>query len=230
MTTFPASFANSDDVQRVAANLAEVRRRIASAGGDTSSVAIVAVTKTFDVAMVRVAAAVGLAAVGENYVDELERKRFLAEDLEVRWHFLGALQTNKIARVLAVADIVSGVSREKEIRRIAVLRAGMTIDVQVDLTGAQQRNGASPHEVASLVALARQQGLDVRGLMTVASPDPVSARAQFAAVNGLATELGLRGRSMGMSDDLELAVASGSTEIRVGRALFGPRTTPTPLT
>jgi uncharacterized pyridoxal phosphate-containing UPF0001 family protein len=230
MTTSPASFVNPDDVQRVAANLADVRRRITSVGGDLAAVGIVAVTKTFDATLVRVAAAVGLASVGENYVDELEHKRALVNDLALRWHFLGALQTNKIARVLSVADIVSGVSREKEIRKIASLRAGTTIDVQVDLTGAPQRNGAPAHEVASLVALAREEGLDVRGLMTVASPDAKLASAQFAAVNEMAGELGLRGRSMGMSDDLELAVAQGSTEIRVGRALFGPRTTYTPLT
>jgi len=106
----------------------------------------------------------------------------------------------------------------------------MTIDVQVDLTGAPGRNGAPLADVASLVARAREEGLDVRGLMTVASPDPRTARDQFARVEKLATDLGLRARSMGMSDDLELAVAHGSTEVRVGRALFGPRTARTALT
>ena len=230
MTTYPASFANPDDVQRIAANLAEVRRRIVNAGGDPLAIGVVAVTKTFNVAMVRAAAAVGLDAMGENYVDELEAKRREVNDLAVRWHYLGALQSNKISRVLAVADVVSGVSREKEIRTIARVRPGTTIDVQVDLTGAAQRNGAEPLEVVALVAVGREEGLDVRGLMIVASPEPTAASAQFDRVNELAGELGLRGRSMGMSDDLELAVARGSTEIRVGRALFGPRATPTPLT
>jgi uncharacterized pyridoxal phosphate-containing UPF0001 family protein len=229
MTISPASFASPDDVQRVAANLAEVRRRILSAGGDPLLVGVVAVTKTFAVTMVRAAAAVGLTSMGENYVDELEDKRRGVSELTLRWHYLGALQSNKIARIVAAADVISGVSREKEIRKIAATREGVTIDVQVDLTGAAQRNGADVTEVANLVRVAREEGLDVRGLMTVASPDAFAAREQFARIDDLAGELGLRGRSMGMSDDLELAVAHGSTEIRVGRALFGPRTRPTAL-
>ncbi|MBW4030742.1 MAG: YggS family pyridoxal phosphate enzyme [Acidobacteria bacterium] len=229
MTTSPASSANPDDVQRVAANLADVRRRIASAGGDLAAICIVAVTKTFEASMVRAAASAGLVAMGENYVGELERKDNETADLALRWHFLGALQSNKIARILAHADVVSAVTRDKEIDKIATLRPGMTIDVQVDLTRAPQRNGADVHEVEALVTRARDRGLDVRGLMTVASPDPVAASAQFAALARLASELGLRGRSMGMSEDLERAVEQGSTEIRVGRALFGPRTTPRAL-
>jgi uncharacterized pyridoxal phosphate-containing UPF0001 family protein len=229
MTTFPASFANPDDVQRVSANLAEVHRRILSAGGDPLSVDVVAVTKTFAVTMVRAAAAVGLTSMGENYVDELEEKRHGVRELTLCWHYLGALQSNKIARIVAAANVISGVSREKEIRKIAATREGVTIDVQVDLTGAAQRNGADVTEVANLVRVAREEGLDVRGLMTVASPDALAAQEQFARIDELAGELGLRGRSMGMSDDLELAVAHGSTEIRVGRALFGPRTSPTAL-
>ena len=229
MTTSPASFVNPDDVARVSANLAEVHRRIRDAGGDPLTVGVVAVTKTFDVAMVRVAAAAGLVTLGENYVGELEAKRREASDLAVRWHYLGALQSNKIARVLSVADVLSSVSRESEIRRIATMRGQMTIDLQVDLTGTPQRNGAAYSDVARLVGIARSEGLGVRGLMIVASPQPEAAREQFARVHDLARELGLRGCSMGMSDDLELAVAQGSTEIRVGRALFGPRARPTAL-
>jgi PLP dependent protein len=229
MTTSPASYADPADVARVAANLATVHQRIRDAGGDPAGVQVVAVTKGFDASMVRCAAAVGLVAVGENYVDELETKRAGAGDLGLSWHFLGALQSNKIVRVVHAADVISGVSREKEIRRIAAVRPGATIDVQVDLTGAPRRHGAGPEEVAGLVAVARSLGLDVRGLMTVASPEASRAAAQFARVDEMAAQWGLRGRSMGMSDDLELAVAAGSTEIRVGRALFGPRTPHTAL-
>lgn len=229
MTTFPASCASPDDVGRVADNLAEVRRRIAEAGGDLDVVRVVAVTKTFDVSMVRAAAAAGLVEMGENYLEELDAKWAGTRDLPVRWHYLGALQSNKIARVVSVADVVSGVSRAKEILKIAAARPGTTIDVQVDLTGARQRNGASIKDVPALVALARAREVDVRGLMIVASPDPVVASAQFAIVDVLSRQLGLRGRSMGMSDDLEYAVANGSNEIRVGRALFGPRSAPRAL-
>ncbi len=226
MTTYPVSCASPDDVQRVTANLADVRRRIVLAGGDPSTIAIVAVTKSFDSSMVRAAAAAGLSAMGENYVGELEAKDGQTADLVLRWHFLGALQSNKIARVLAHADVVSAVTRDKEIDIIATLRPGMTVDVQVDLTGQPRRHGASAAEVQTLVSRARDRGLDVRGLMTVASPEPTLAAAQFAQLRRLAEDLGLRGRSMGMSEDLELAVEQGSTEIRVGRALFGPRTAP----
>jgi len=229
MTTYPVSCASPDDVERVTANLADVRRRIALAGGDPSTIEIVAVTKSFDSSMVRAAAAAGLSAMGENYVGELEVKDGQTADLALRWHFLGALQSNKIARVLAHADVVSAVTRDKEIDMIAALRPSTTVDVQVDLTGQPRRHGAPAAEVGALVARARARGLDVRGLMTVASPEPTLAAAQFAQLRRLAQDLGLRGLSMGMSEDLELAVEQGSTEIRVGRALFGPRTTPRAL-
>ncbi len=230
MTTSPASFPNPDAVARVALNLAEVRRRIRDVGVDPSRVEVVAVTKSFDVATVRAARAAGLTTMGENYVDELGDKHRDLDDPAISWHYLGALQSNKIARIVRAADVVSGVSRDKEIRRLASLRPGLTIDIQVDLTGEPRRRGATPDEVVALADLARSEGLDVRGLMTVASPDAARAAQQFARVDLLRRELGLRGCSMGMSDDLELAVAHGSTEIRVGRALFGPRTGPTPLT
>ena len=229
MTTSPASFADPEEVERVAHNVAVVRRRIESAGGDPDRVAIVAVTKGFDARLVRAACAAGLASIGENYVDELQEKRRECHDLALAWHYLGALQSNKIARIVEVADVISGVARDKEITKIASIKEGVTIDVQVDLTGAAQRNGAGIEDAARLVALARAEHLDVRGLMVVASPDPTAAAEQFSRVRELAGELGLRGVSMGMSHDLELAVARGSTEIRVGRALFGPRPASTPL-
>jgi uncharacterized pyridoxal phosphate-containing UPF0001 family protein len=223
MTTFPASFASDDTVRRVADNLAVVRARIASSAPPGRSVRVVAVTKTFGAEMVRAARAVGLRDVGENYVDELREKRAAASDLDVTWHYLGALQTNKIAQVTKVADVLCGVSRLKELEKIASHRPGMAIYVQVDFTAAAGRNGASPEDVAGLVARARELGLDVRGLMTVAPVDPELARQAFVATDRLASDLGLVERSMGMSDDLEIACQCGSTEVRVGRALFGPR-------
>ncbi len=223
MTTSPASFASEELVRRVAANLAVVRARIASSGRDPSAVRVVAVTKTFGVEHVRCAAAVGLDAVGENYVEELEAKREAGRDLKVAWHYLGALQSNKIRRVVDCADVVCGVSRAKELEKIASYRPDQAIYVQVDFTGAARRNGAEPRDVAALVGRGRALGLSVRGLMTVAPTDPAGARSAFAATSALADDLALVERSMGMSDDLELACELGSTEIRVGRALFGDR-------
>jgi PLP dependent protein len=222
MTTFPASSANQELVERIAANLAQLRARIRASAPDPQHVRIVAVTKTFGPEIVAAAFGAGLTTIGENYVDEMEAKR-AACDLNLTWYFMGALQTNKIGRVLKVADVLCGVSRVKELDKIASLRPGMPLYVQVDTTGVSQRNGAAPSEVAALVQRARDLGLDVRGLMTVAPEEPDSAREGFHITTQLADDLGLKERSMGMSGDLELACECGTTEVRIGRALFGPR-------
>jgi hypothetical protein len=119
MTTFPASSASEALIDRVRANLDEVRSRIESTGTDPSSVRLVAVTKTFGPDAVRAAYELGLRHFGENYVEELCEKRSALEDDGVVWHFLGALQTNKIARALRCADVLSGVSRRRELEKIA---------------------------------------------------------------------------------------------------------------
>ncbi len=223
MTTSPASSAEPELIERVGANLARVRERIAAAGRDPASVRVVAVTKTFGRGEVVAALEVGLRAFGENYVDELCAKRALAANDDVSWHYLGALQMNKLARAAACADVLSGVARVKELVKLAALAQPPELDVQVDFTGASGRNGARPEDVAGLVEHARGLGLSVRGLMVVAPLGLDQARDAFARTVVLADELGLVERSMGMSDDLEIACALGSTEIRIGRALFGPR-------
>jgi uncharacterized pyridoxal phosphate-containing UPF0001 family protein len=220
MTISPASSA-SELLERVGANLERVRSRITSSGRELASVRIVAVTKTFGVDEVQAAWQLGLRHFGENYVDELCTKRDAAPD--AAWHFLGALQTNKIARASACATILSAVARERELEKLAALESEVSLDVQVDFTGRAERNGAAPGEVAKLVSRARELNLNVRGLMVVAPTDPIAARHAFASAGALADELGLTERSMGMSEDLELACSLGSTEVRLGRALFGPR-------
>jgi uncharacterized pyridoxal phosphate-containing UPF0001 family protein len=185
-------------------------------------VRIVAVTKTFGVDEVQAAWQLGLRHFGENYVDELCAKRNAAP--EATWHFLGALQTNKIARASNCAQVLSAVARERELERLASLGCANSLDVQVDFTGRAERNGVAPGDVAKLVSRARELNLNVRGLMVVAPTDLVAAERAFASTAALADELGLTERSMGMSEDLELACSLGSTEVRLGRALFGPRT------
>jgi uncharacterized pyridoxal phosphate-containing UPF0001 family protein len=223
MTTSPVSSAEPEFVERVRANLASVRRRIDASAPDPSSVRVVAVTKTFGLDAIAVAASVGLTTFGENYVEELCEKRAATTDRAFTWHYLGVLQSNKIARALRCADVLGAVAREKELVKIAALRPGATIDVQVDFTGEGRRNGAPAHEVGALVSRARDLELEVRALMVVAPRDPGAARVAFAATAALAEEFGVRERSMGMSEDLELACALGSTEVRIGRALFGSR-------
>ena len=229
MTTSPASSADRL-ATRVATNLAAIRARIASSGRDVQTVRVVAVTKTFGIDAVTAAVTAGLTSVGENYVDELCAKRATSGSLEVTWHYLGALQTNKIARALECADVLCAVARVKEVERIARLRSDAAIYVQVDFTGAPTRNGATPVEATEVVRRARTLGLDVRGLMTVAPLDRGAARSAFAATGALADDLGLVERSMGMSDDLEIACELGSTEVRIGRGLFGPRSARIDLT
>ncbi len=222
MTTSPASSAEGL-AQRVADNLASVRARIVAAGRDVDSVRIVAVTKTFGVDAVRAALANGLWDLGENYVDELCDKRALSDDASITWHYLGALQSNKVRKVVACADVIASVSRYKELERIASAQLARRLYVQVDYTGAPQRNGALEGDVAALVHRGRALGLDVRGLMTVAPPDADGARHAFRSLRRLADELGLAECSMGMSDDLETACEYGTSEVRIGRALFGAR-------
>ncbi len=225
MTTFPASSASAPLLARVTANLKVLRDRIAASAPDPGAVRIVAVTKTFGPDVVEAAASLGLFDIGENYLDELESKYSTGDD-RIRWHYLGALQTNKIARLCRVANVLSGVSREKELEHIARSTSPPALLIEVDYTGAAQRNGAGPHEVPGLVARASALELDVRGLMTVAPANLEGTRRAFRATRQLVDDLGLVECSMGMSDDLEIACELGTTEIRVGRALFGERLPP----
>lgn len=213
------------DPDAIAASAAEIRRRIAAAGGDPDVVKIVAVTKTFGPETARAALAAGLHRLGENYAAELvEKAHALADaDADVAWHYLGAIQTNKIGRLAPVTSVFESVTRVKEADAIAVRKPGATIFVQVDFTGRPGRNGAPPSEVEEVVERARAFGLVVDGLMTVAPMEPTAARAAFRRVRELADDLGLAECSMGMTQDLEIAVEEGSTMVRVGRALFGER-------
>lgn len=230
MTTSPASFDSSHYALAVSDRLAEIRHRIALAGGDVRRIGITAVTKGHGCYAVTAAQQAGLNTVGENYLQELVRKRAECDEAALRWHFLGAVQSRKIPEIVKVADVICGVSRLKEIDLISERSPGHCIDVQVDCTGLVQRNGAVPRDVPALVAHARGRGLTVRALMTVASPERSSAEREFGAVAALASSCDIAELSMGMSDDLEWAVAAGTTELRIGRALFGPRMTVTDLT
>jgi pyridoxal phosphate enzyme (YggS family) len=212
--------------EQVRANLATVRDRIAGAGGDPARVTIVAVTKRFDASVVRAAMTAGLEDVGESYAQEL--LAVAAElDVQPRWHFVGQLQRNKVAKLAPYVHWWHSVDRPELGAAIARAAAGATVLVQVNATGEPQKAGCDPGTTADLVAALRDQGLDVRGLMTIgptaAAHDPAVARPAFALVRRLADDLDLPERSMGMSDDLEVAVSEGATVVRVGTALFGPR-------
>jgi PLP dependent protein len=199
-----------------------IRRRIEQAGGDPTLVRVLAVTKGFGSDAVESARAVGLDELGENYAAELRAKA--PGPPGTRWHFLGRVQRNKVRSLAGLVDVWQSVSRLVEGERIAACAPGAAVLVEVDTTGVEGRNGCAPAEVPALVRGLSALSLEVRGLMTVAPQgDPALAGSTFALVGRLADELGLPERSMGMSDDLEAAVAAGSTMVRVGRGLFGER-------
>jgi pyridoxal phosphate enzyme (YggS family) len=227
ISTSPPSSANNG----VAERLHSVRLRIEQAGGDPSAVRVVAVTKGFGPEAVVAARAAGLHDIGENYADELVAKAAELGDTSpsTTWHFLGAIQRNKVARLAPIVGMWQSVSRVEEGARIARFAPDATVLVEVDTTGLPERNGCPPDGVRALVPRLRDAGLDVRGLMTVAAPGPGAAASAFDTVRSLADELGLVERSMGMTDDLEAAVRAGTTMVRIGRALFGERPAKRPV-
>jgi len=207
----------------VADRLGAVRHRIETAG-DPEQVRIVAVTKGFGEDAVRAAVELGLCDIGENYAQELLVKSAQLGDLApLRWHFLGHIQRNKVRALAPVVACFQGLSRTAEAHEIARRAPGARVLVEVDTTGEPGRGGVGVSEVPALVAELADISVHVEGLMTVAPRDPEAARACFRTVRELADRLGLAERSMGMSDDVELAVSEGSTMVRIGRGLFGPR-------
>jgi PLP dependent protein len=191
------------------------------AGGDPSVVRVMAVTKTFGPDAVVAARVAGLFDIGENYATELEDKAPGPEG--TRWHFLGTIQRNKVRHLAPLVTVWESVARLAEGERIAQFAPGATVMVQIDGTGLAGRNGCTLEAAPDLVAGLSGLGLNVTGLMTVAPQEPAAAADVFRSVANLADRLGLPERSMGMSDDLEAAVAAGSTMVRIGRGLFGER-------
>jgi PLP dependent protein len=213
------------DAASVAESLRRVRDRIAAAGGD-DSVVVLAVTKGFGAEAIEAALAAGCTAIGENYAQELLTKRDAVQHAEV--HFIGQLQTNKVRQVAGLVHVYETVDRERLANEIARRDPGARVLVQVDATGEPGKGGAPLAGIDALVAAVRDAGLDLHGLMTVGPTEggPEAARAGFRAVRAAVDRLGLGMCSMGMTDDLEVAVQEGSTQIRLGTALFGPRPKP----
>jgi pyridoxal phosphate enzyme (YggS family) len=224
------------DPERILANLAAVRRAVAqaaeTAGRDPAEVLIVAAAKTMGADAVRCVVDAGVRAIGENYVNEL--RALHGEVPGARWHFIGALQTNSAHHVAALTDMVETVAGGRATGRLArrAAEAGRRIEalIEVDFTGS--RAGVAPEEVAGAAArIAAMEGLDLRGLMALA---PIGATAEDARPwfrhlrelrdrvrEGLPQVVEL---SMGMSLDYRVAIEEGATMVRIGTALFGPRT------
>ena len=207
----------------VGERLAEIRERISTAGGDSRSLAIVAVTKDFGLDAVQAALDNGLHEFGENRADQLIAKA-AAVQTGVVWHYLARVQRNQVRKIAAHVDLWQAVDRVAAGEEIAKRAPDADILVQVNVSGEPQKHGARPEDVPGLVVHLSTLGLDVRGLMAVGpTGPPEAARVGFRTVRRLATRLALPACSMGMTDDLEVAVQEGSTMLRIGRGLFGDR-------
>lgn len=229
----------SQEKERIAANLEQVRERIARAaqraGRRPEEVCLVAVTKNVDVPRILAALAAGVTDLGENRVQEAKLKR-PALQAAVRWHLVGTLQTNKVKAALQLFDLIHSLDRwplaEELARRAKAAGRGVEVLVEVNTSGEAAKAGIAPEEVLPFLERVRGlTGLRVRGLMTIAPAveRPEEARPFFrtlallraAAVREGWTEL--TELSMGMSGDFEVAVEEGATMVRLGTAIFGPR-------
>ncbi len=215
----------------VAACVENVRSRIAAAakraGRDPDAVRLVAVSKYQPVALVQEAVHAGVSDFGENYVQELERKRGELSIPMVRWHLVGHLQSNKARVAATVANVVQSVDSEKLALELSKRceQAGRVIDIflQVNIGREPQKGGVLPEATRALVARCRDlSGVRLVGLMCI-PPADMDARPFFRAMRGLAEAAHVEQLSMGMSDDFELAIEEGATLVRVGTAIFGAR-------
>ncbi|MHB9118802.1 MAG: YggS family pyridoxal phosphate-dependent enzyme [Burkholderiales bacterium] len=223
----------------IASTLESVKQRIVraaeAAGRDGRSIRLLAVSKLQPAEAVRAAYAAGQEAFGESYVQEALAKIEALRDLPLEWHFIGPLQSNKTAAVAQHFAWVHSVDRLKIARRLSEARPKamppLNVCLQVNISGEASKGGARPDDVAGLAdEVAMLPRLNLRGLMAIprASDDPAEQRRQFAALRRLYAALPPRHGtfdtlSMGMSHDLEAAIAEGATLIRVGEAIFGVR-------
>jgi len=222
--------------EELAARLADVRGRIAKAcevaGRDAADITLIAVTKTRPASDVRLLSELGLRDIGENRDAEAAPKAAQCSDLDLTWHFIGQLQTNKCASVVRYAGVVHSVDRARLVRALgrAARRAERTVDclIEVSLDGDPARGGAPAGEVPALAeALEAEAGLVLRGVMAIAplgtAPAAAFARLLDSAVAVRAVRPSATAISAGMSGDLEAAVEAGATHLRIGTALLGDR-------
>jgi hypothetical protein len=219
--------------------LQAVRQRVAqaarAAGRDPDDIRLIAVSKTFPAQAIQAACAAGQHAFGESYLQEAEHKIGQLSDLPIEWHYIGPIQSNKAAAIARLFSWVHSVDRLKVAQRLSAARpdslAPLQVCLQVNVGGEETKSGVPPESAPALAqAIAALPRVRLRGLMTIPRPvaDVASQRAQFRVLRELRERLGQAGLdldtlSMGMSDDLEAAIAEGATLVRVGRAIFGDR-------
>ena len=216
----------------VRARIGELERRYRREPG---SVALLAVSKTKPPESVQAAIAAGQQAFGENHLQDAMTKVEALAGNGVSWHFIGAVQSNKTRPIAAHFDWVHGIEREKIAGRLSAQRpAGrepLDVCIEVNVSGEDTKSGVPPAEVEPLARAVRElPGLRLRGLMTIPRPsaDIESQRVPFRLLREILDDLNAKGLgldtlSMGMTGDLEAAIAEGATIVRVGTAIFGPR-------
>jgi len=220
----------------IAENIAKVGARIREAAQasqrDCAAIGLLAVSKTQPAAAIRLAYAAGLRDFGENYLQEALEKQAELADLPLTWHFIGPIQSNKTRAIAEHFAWVHSVDRLKVAERLSAQRPShlppLNICLQVNVSGEPSKSGCSPHDLPALAqAVTQLPRLKLRGLMTIPQPteDQAAQRAAFARLRELQERLnlGLDTLSMGMSHDLEAAIAEGATWVRIGTALFGAR-------
>jgi pyridoxal phosphate enzyme (YggS family) len=225
----------------IASNIQQVHQRIATACAaaqrPVQSVTLLTVSKTFDAAAVRQAVEAGETRFGENYVQEaLDKIAALAAlRARVEWHLIGPLQSNKTRAVAEAFDWVHSLDRWKVAQRLSEQRPAhlppLQVCLQVNVDGETSKSGVAPEEIPALAAeVAKLPRLTLRGLMSIPEPtsDVSRQHAQHRQVRDLLADLQARGLavdtlSMGMSADLEAAIAEGATVVRIGSAIFGAR-------
>ncbi|MBW0234590.1 YggS family pyridoxal phosphate-dependent enzyme [Pseudomonas sp. D1HM] len=220
----------------IAGNIALVEARIRAAAlavqRDVTSVHLLAVSKTKPAAALREAYAAGIRDFGENYLQEARAKQVELADLPLSWHFIGPIQSNKTRDIAEHFDWVHSVDRLKIAQRLSEQRpaelAPLNICIQVNVSGEASKSGCTPADLPALAtAISALPRLKLRGLMAIPEPteDRVEQDRAFATVRHLqeSLNLGLDTLSMGMSHDLESAIAQGATWVRIGTALFGAR-------
>ena len=214
-----------------------VLRPLREAGRPDDSVRVLAVSKSFPPEAIRSLHGLGQRAFGENYLQEAVAKMDALADLpDMEWHLIGPIQSNKTGTAAERFDWVHTVDRERIADRLSASRPPgkppLNVCVQVNISGESTKSGVPPEDALALArAVAALPRLNLRGLMGIAEPTPVMAsrRGQFRILKALfescrAAGLPVDTLSMGMSDDLEAAIAEGATIVRIGSALFGPRT------
>ena len=228
----------------IADNAQQVRERVRKAcersGRDPQGVRLIAVSKTFDVARVREVLEAGISDIGENFVQELRDKRAELNNPDIRWHFVGHLQSNKVKYIADFISLIHSTDHRSVAEEIDKrgARIGRLIDVlvEVNTTGERTKFGVLPESTIEFVkSLAHLRNLRVRGLMTMGPflPDPEDSRPAFRTLREFRDEVRNAGienvemteLSMGMTNDFEVAIEEGATMVRIGTAIFGPRKT-----